>query len=310
MPHWFRFGIQTSKAPSGEEWAAKARKIEDLGFSTLFVPDHFSDQFAPLPALATAAAATKTLRLGTLVLDNDYRHPLVLAKEFATLDVLSGGRVEVGLGAGWMVSDYEQSGIAYESPGVRISRLKEALEVMKGLFAGDSFSFSGRYYNIANHEGTPKPIQKPHPPFVIGGGGRSVLTLAAQEADIISVNFLLAEGVVNPAVAATGSATATAERIGWIREAAGDRFDDIELNATVFVNVVTDDRLGTAERVAPGFGLTPEDVLGSPHVAIGSVEQIAEDLQRRREEYGFSYIVFSGDVFDMMAPVVKRLAGT
>lgn len=310
MPHKFRFGIQTSQAPSREEWVAKARKIEDLGYSTLFLPDHFNEQFAPLPALTAAAEATKTLRVGTLVLDNDYRHPLVLAKELATLDVLSAGRVEVGLGAGWMVSDYEQSGILYESPGVRIGRLKEALQIIKGLFAEGSFSFSGRYYNIANHDGTPKPVQKPHPPFLVGGGGRRVLALAAQEADIIGVNFSLAEGVVNPMVAATGSAAATAEKIGWVREAAGDKFDALELNTTVFVSVVTDDRRGIAERVAPGFGLTPEDVLSSPHVLIGTVEQLVEDLQRRREEYGFSYVVFSGDVFDMMAPVVERLAGT
>ena len=310
MQRKFRFGLQTSGASSKKDWAAKARRIEGLGYSTLFVPDHFNDQLAPVPALMAAADATSTLRIGTLVLDNDYRHPLVLAKEFATLDVLSGGRVEIGLGAGWMLSDYEQSGMPYESPGVRISRLKEALKLIKGLFADGSFSFSGQHYNITNHDGTPKPVQKPHPPFLIGGGGKRVLTLAAREADIIGVNFSLAEGMVNPAVAATGSATATREKIGWIREAAGQRLDQIELSVTVFVCLVTDDRQAMAERVAPGFGLTTEDVVGSPHVLIGTVEQIVDDLQQRRDEYGFSYVVFSGDVFDSMAPVVDRLAGT
>jgi len=310
MPHKFRFGIQTSRAPSREEWVDKVRRIEELGFSSLFIPDHFNNQFAPIPALMAAADATSSLRLGTLVLDNDFRHPLVLAKELATLDVLSGGRVEAGLGAGWMVSDYEQSGMVYERPGVRISRLEEAVKIMKGLFAEGPFTFSGKHYRVTGHEGTPKPVQKPHPPFLIGGGGKRVLTLAAREADIVGVNFSLAEGVVNPAVAVTGSAAATAEKIGWIREAAGKRLDDLELNVTVFFSTITDDRKAMAERIAPGFGLSPEDVLLSPHVLIGTVEQIVDDLQRHREEYGFSYIVFSGDVFEAMAPVVKRLAGT
>ena len=310
MAGTFRFGIQTSKAGSGEEWAQKARRIEELGFSSLFVPDHFGDQFAPLIALAAAASTTSALRLGTLVLDNDFRHPLVLAKELATLDVLSGGRVEAGIGAGWMHTDYEASGIMFDAPGVRISKLAETVAILKGLFSDGPCSFSGRYYAITNHEGTPKPVQRPHPPFLIGGGGKRVLSFAAREADIVGVNFVLAEGRVSPAVAVTGSAAATKEKIGWIREAAGARLGDIELNVTVFVSVVTDDRPGMAERVAPGFGLTPDDVLDSPHVLIGTVDQIVEDLQRRREEYGFSYVVFSGDVFEQMAPVVKRLAGT
>src|SRR3990172_363620 len=246
MPHKFRFGIQTSRAPSREEWVDKVRRIEELGFSSLFIPDHFNNQFAPIPALMAAADATSSLRVGTLVLDNDFRHPLVLAKELATLDVLSGGRVEAGLGAGWMVSDYEQSGMPFERPGVRISRLEEAVKIMKGLFAEGPFTFSGKHYRVTNHEGTPKPVQKPHPPFLIGGGGRRVLTLAAKEADIVGVNFSLAEGVVNPAVAVTRSAAATAEENAWIREAAGDRLDELELNVTVFFSAVTDDRRAMA----------------------------------------------------------------
>lgn len=256
-----------------------------------------------------AADATESLRVGTLVLDNDYRHPLVLAKELATLDVLSGGRLEIGIGAGWMLTDYEQSGIAYESPGVRISRLTEGLQIIKGLFADGPFSFSGRHYNIVGHDGLPKPVQKPHPPILVGGGGRRVLSVAAREADIVGVNFALTEGVVNPAVAATGTAAATAQKISWVREAAGERFDDLELNVTVFVCLVTDDRQGMAEQLAPGFGLAPEDALACPHVLVGTVEQIVNDLERRREEYGFSYIVVSGDAVEPMAPVVARLAG-
>ena len=309
MPRKFRFGIQTSRAPTGEAWTDKARKIEDLGFSTLFMPDHFEDQFAPMPALMAVAGATTSLRVGTLVFDNDYRHPLVLAKELATLDVLSGGRLEVGIGAGWMRSDYDQSGIAHDPPGVRIDRLRESLTILKGLFADEPFSFSGRHYHVQNHNGTPKPAQRPHPPILIGGGGKRVLRLAAREADIVGVNFSLAEGVVNPTVAQTGSAAATAEKIGWIREGAGPRFEELELNVTVFVTAVTEDRAAFAERIAGGFALTPAEVLESPHVLVGSVDQIVDDLQRRREEFGFSYVVFSGDLYEQTAPIVKRLAG-
>jgi probable F420-dependent oxidoreductase len=306
----FRFGIQTSRAASAEEWAAKARRIEELGFSTLFMPDHFGDQLAPVPALMAAADATSALRIGALVLDNDFRHPVVLAKELATLDVLSGGRLEAGIGAGWMVSDYDQSGISYDTPGVRIERLKETLRIVKGLFASEPFAFAGKHYQISNHRGTPKPLQRPRPPVLVGGGGRRVLRLAAREADIVGVNFVLAEGVVNPAVATTGSAAATAEKLSWIRDAAGARYEELELNVTVFVSAITDERETAAERIAPGFGLTPAEVLASPHVVVGTVDQIVDDLQQRRGEYGFSYIVFSGDVYEAMAPVVKRLAGS
>jgi probable F420-dependent oxidoreductase len=307
----FRFGIQTARARSAQDWAEKARKIEDLGFSTLFMPDHFGDQFAPMPALMAAANATKTLRVGGLVLDVDYRHPVVLAKELATMDVLCDGRVEFGFGAGWMLTDYEQAGMTYDRPGVRISRMTEALRIVKALWAAEGpVSFQGKHYTITNAVGFPKPVQQPHPPVLIGGGGKRVLSIAAREADIVGVNFALPEGAVNASALVTGSAAATREKIGWIREAAGDRMADIELNVTVFAAIVTDDREAMAARVAPGFGVTPEEALEGPHALIGSVDQIVEDLQRRREEYGFSYIAFSGDVFDSVAPIVRKLAGT
>jgi probable F420-dependent oxidoreductase len=306
----FRFGVQTSRAQSGEAWREKARKIEDLGYSTLFVPDHFDDQFAPTPALMAAAEATSTLRIGGMVFDNDYRHPLLFAKEAATMDVLSGGRYELGIGAGWMETDYAAAGLPYDRPGVRIERLRESLAIIKGLFGEEPFSFSGKHYAIAEHKGTPKPVQKPHPPILVGGGGKRVLSLAAREADIVGVNFNLAPGRVNREVMNTGDATSTAEKIRWVREAAGARFGEIELNVTVFVSMVTDDQSGMVERMAPGFGMPAADVLASPHVVIGSAGQIVETLQQRREEYGFSYIVFSGDGFEALAPVVKQLAGT
>ena len=310
MARKFRFGIQISNAGSAKEWAEKAKQMEDLGYSTLFIPDHFGDQLAPIPAMMAAADATSTLRIGTLVLDNDYRHPLVLAKDLATIDVLSGGRLEVGLGAGWMKTDYAASGMPYDKPGVRIERFKEGLLIIKGLFHDGPFSFSGKHYTISDHEGTPKPVQKPHPPILVGGGGKKVLSIAAQEADIIGFNFSLAEGEVNPTVAATGTAEETQKRIGFVRDAAGDRLDQLEMNVMVFINLITEDAAGMAERVSGGFGMSADEVMRSPHALIGSTEQIEDTIIRRRAEFGFTYVTFSSDVVEAMAPVVKRLAGT
>lgn len=305
----FRFGVQTSRARSRDEWVEKARKVESLGYSTLLVPDHFDDQLAPMPAMMAAAGATTTLRIGSLVLDNDYKHPLIHAKEAATLDVLSGGRLELGLGAGWMRTDYDAAGMTYDRPGVRISRFKEGLTIIKGLLGDGPVNFSGTYYTITNHEGTPQPVQKPLP-ILVGGGGKRVLSIAAREANIVGINFNLEQGAVNRTTMQTGGAGSTDEKIGWIRAAAGPRFDELELNVTVFVAVVTDDQAGMAERVAPGFGMSPAEVLDSPHALLGSIDQIVETLQARRERYGISYIAFAGDGFERLAPVVARLAGT
>ncbi|MBI5283614.1 MAG: LLM class flavin-dependent oxidoreductase, partial [Chloroflexi bacterium] len=184
--------------------------------------------------------------------------------------------------------------MTYDAPGVRISRLQEGLAVMKGLFSDEALAFEGKHYNV-HMNGLPKPVQRPHPPILIGGGAKRVLQYAAREADIVGVNFVLAEGVVNREVMTTGSAAATAEKVGWIREAAGPRFAGIELNVTVFAAIMTDDRAGMAERLAPRFGVTPAELPDAPHVLLGNAGQIAEDLQRRREKFGFSYIVISGD---------------
>jgi len=309
MPHKFRFGVQNARGSSRETWAEKARKIEDLGYSSLFIPDHFDDQLAPLPAMMAAAGATTTLRVGSLVFDNDYKHPVVLAKEAATLDLLSGGRLEFGIGAGWMESDYEGAGMPYDAPGVRISRLKEALVVYKGLLSGERVDFDGEHYQV-HMQGTPKPVQQPHPPILIGGGGKRVLRMAAREADIVGVNFQLTEGRVNSAVMATGTPEATLEKIAWIRDAAGERFDEIELNVTVFAAIVTDKPESLAGRIAPQFGTTPDGLADAPHVLLGPAELIVEHLQRRREKFGFSYVVIAGESFEAFAPVVRKLAGT
>jgi probable F420-dependent oxidoreductase len=306
----FRFAVQEHRAPSARAWQEKARLVESLGYSALYLPDHFTDQLGPVAALMAAADATTTLRVGSLVFDNDYRHPVVLAKEAATLDLLSDGRFDLGLGAGWMVSDYEQAGIPFDSAGIRISRMEEALQVIKGLFTGSSFSFSGQHYQVKDIEGSPLPVQKPHPPIVLGGGGQRMLRLAAREADIVNVNFDLREGRVSRKLVQTGLAQATDEKLRWIREAAGDRLEEIELSVTIFLANITNDRDSVATAMAVGFGSQPADVLEMPHFLIGTVDELIDSLQRRRDRYGISYVIVPGDVAEQFSAVVSQLAGT
>ena len=306
----FRFSAQEHRAQSAKQWKERARALESMGYSTLYLPDHFGDQVGPIAGLMAAADATTTLRIGSLVFDNDYRHPVVLAKEAASLDLLSDGRFDFGIGAGWMMSDYEQSGIPYDSPGTRIERMAEALTIFKRFFAGGEFSFEGKHYTIKGLEGAPAPVQKPHPPIVIGGGGRKMLELAAREADTVNVNFDLREGKPGRRLAQTGLASVTDEKLGWIREAAGERMEQIELGVWTFMANVTDDRDGVAEMLAPAMGFGPADVLEVPHFMLGTADQIAEDIIARRERYGISHFVVPGDAADSLAPVVKRLAGT
>ena len=307
--HPFRFGVEEHRAPTAKAWRERARLLESLGYSTLYLPDHFGDQLGPIAGLMAAADATSKLRIGSLVFDNDYRHPVVLAKEAATLDLLSDGRFDFGIGAGWMISDYEQSGIPYDSPGTRIERMAEAVTIFKKFFAGGEFSFEGKHYKIKELVGTPLPVQKPHPPFVIGGGGRKMLELAAREADTINVNFDLREGRPGRDTAQTGLAAVTDEKLRWIREAAGDRFEEIELGVWTLTASVTDDRDVVAQAFAPRSGIEPGDLLEVPHFMIGTIDQIVEDLERRRERYGISHVVVPGDAADDLAPVVERLSG-
>jgi probable F420-dependent oxidoreductase len=309
-PRRFRFGVQLSSAPTGEEWARLARKAEDLGYSTLFLPDHFGDQLAPVPALMAAADATTDLRVGCLVFDNDYKHPVVLAKEAATIDVLSGGRLELGVGAGWMNSDYEQSGIEHDRAGIRIDRMVEGIAVMKGLFDEGPCTFNGEHYRITDLDGLPKPAQRPWPPLLIGGGGKRVLTVAAREADIVGINPSIVSGDVDAETARNAAADATDQKLAWVRDAAGSRYADLELNMLIFACTVTDDRQGTADTMAPFFSVTPDEMLEAPHAWIGSVDQIVDDLQARRERWDVSYLVVQGEpAMDAAAPVVAALAG-
>ncbi len=306
----FRFGIQLHNATSAADWAEQARKAEDLGYDTLFMPDHFGEQLAPVPALQAAADATTTLKVGALVFDNDYKHPVVLAKEMATLDVLSGGRLEFGIGAGWMRSDYDQSGIPMDAPGVRVSRMEEGIAVLKGCFADGPFSFSGDHYQITELDSMPKPVQRPGPPFLIGGGAKRVLSIAAREADIVGINPSIHSGQVDQAAAQNGAAEETDKKIAWVKEAAGDRYADLELNMLQFAGIVTDDRQGTAEMMAPLFGLDASELETYPHACIGTVEEICESLQYRRERWDVSYFVFQDGTMDALAPVVAALRDT
>ena len=310
-PRPFRFGVQAEGTGNRQEWVDLARRVEAAGYSTLTMPDHFTGQLAPVPALQCAADATSTLRLGALVYDNDYKHPVVLAKELATMDVLSDGRVEIGLGAGWMISDYEQSGIPYDPPGVRVSRFIEGLHVIKGALGSEAFSFEGEYYTITDYDGAPKPVQTP-PPVLIGGGGKRVLTFAAQEADIVGINATLTSGAVDSSTFDSMTADAVESKVSIVRAAAADagRSDDIEMNLRAFMVFVTDDVPQALDTLSEFTGAPTEVIAASPFALVGPVDKIVDELQERRETWGFSYIIVGQNDVDAFAPVVAQLSGT
>lgn len=305
----FRFGVQTAGASSAREWLDLARRAEDAGYAVLSLPDHLGEQLAPLPALTAAATATERLRLGTWVLANDFRHPVMLAKEAATLDLLSDGRLELGVGAGWMETDYATSGIPHDSARVRIERLAETVRLLRGLWDREPFDFAGRHYRVSALDGQPKPLQRPGPPLAIGGGGRRILELAGREADIVGLGMRLSAGRIDPAGGRTITADATDRKVDWVRAAAATGARDPELNARVF-NV----RIGpAAEREAATLGapigLEPDELLASPHALIGSPEHAAEQLHAARERWGISYFTVSRDALEPLAPLVGRLSG-
>lgn len=305
----FRFTVQASKCRSVEEVRELARKAEDLGYFALTVADHFDGQVGPLTSLAAAAQVTSTLRLGTLVLSNDYRHPVVLAKEIASLDQLSGGRIIFGLGAGWATDDYEHAGLVLDRPGLRIERLTEALDVFDGLFSGRPMRHEGTHYRVVGLEGAPEPVQRPRPTLLLGGGGKRMLSLAGRRADIVAVNVNLAGGKIDASVGPDATAARTDEKIAWIRAAADGRATAPVLQVRIHVAAVTDDREGLAELLAGGLGLSPAEALQSPFQIAGTVEQIVEELEARRERWGFSDIGLSASAVEELAPVVERLAG-
>jgi probable F420-dependent oxidoreductase len=306
----FRFGVNVRDAASRAEWVDKARKVEDLGYSALTVPDHLAAILAPIPAVVSAAEATKRLRVGTNVLNNDLRHPVLVAREAATVDLLTDGRFELGLGAGHMESEYDQAGMRFDPGGTRVERLAEALTIIKGLLGGEQVTFAGRHYRVSGHTIHPLPVQRPRPPILIGGNGRRILTLAAKEADMVGLTGItFRAGGTEPDLSAWKTA-AVDERVRLVREAAGDRYDRLELSALVQRVVVTDNPRQAAEELASRWTqLSVEEILQSPYALIGTVDHLVEELSRRRDRWGISYYVIFEPYMDAFAPVVARLAG-
>jgi probable F420-dependent oxidoreductase len=317
-PRPFRFIAPMPRLQgSPTAWLDSIRRIEDLGFSTVSVSDHLTAGWAmdPLTALTAAAQVTSRIRLLTLVLGNDFRHPVPLHKAFATLDVLSGGRVEIGLGAGWMESDYTSTGLPFDPAAVRLARLGESVAVLDGLFGQKPLNFSGAHYTIRDLDGLPKPVQQPRPPVMLGGGGRLALELAGRIADIVGVHARL-RGDTPFADAATDlRAENVAKKVDWVRAAwwrAGRPANGPELQFSIYLVDVTDSR-SSATQSASSFARSLAADVGaladSPAVLVGSVEACVERLLELRERYGFSYFNLGGDV-DMVAPLVARLAGS
>ena len=301
----------------GRELAERARRAESMGYSGLILPDHLVEQLAPIPTLAIVAASTERLRILPFVLNNDLRHPAVLAQDLASLDVLSGGRLEIGIGGGWNAPEYRAIGLPFDPVGVRVARLTESIAVLKGCFADGPFSFAGEHYTITDHDGYPKPVQRPHPPLFIGGGGRRTLSLAAREADTIGLAPRLTwRGGEPRGDPRSITFVATEEKIGWVREAAGERFASLELNVYPSMSgiVVTDHARAEAAKVADrlrartGVEITEDEVLGSPHVYIGSIDGLTAKFAELRERLGISSIL-TGDI-DELAGVVERLVDT
>ena len=300
-----------------DRWRSEVRRIEDLGFSTVSVGDHLSQGWVlePITAMTIAAEATTSLRVLSLALANDYRHPVLVHKALATLDVFSGGRVEVGIGAGWMATDYSAAGIPMEPPSRRIERLEESLAVLTGLFAPGAFSYTGEHYRVEGLDGLPKPVQHPRPPLLVGGGGRRILSLAARVADIVGVHCRLPSGVLDADSVADLAVDRVAQKVRWVREAAilaGRSPDDIELQFSVYHCQVSRPRRPPAPNTSNFAALiaaAPDVLTDSPAVLVGDVARCVDLLQERRERFGFSYVNLGADL-ESVSPLVARLVGT
>ena len=301
----FRFAVTATRAGSAAEWAAKAREIEELGYEVLLVTDHLSPQLAPMPALMAAATATSRLRVGSFVFANDYRNPVMLAKEAATVDLLSGGRLEFGLGAGWSTPDYEMLGIAYDPPGVRVARMTEALRLIKRCWAEEAVDHSGAHYTVRGARVLPKPVQRPGPPVMIGGGGPVMLRLAAREADIVA----LAPQVDHEGKPLIADLTlgASARKVEALRRSAGERFERFELNVIVFDAGVSDDPSSALEALATRLKSAATSVIESPYFLFGSLMKLRSQLLERRERLGITYYAVPERVMADFAPLAREL---
>ena len=305
--HPFRFGVTASHARSGEAWTALAQRAEELGYSSLLVPDHLTAQLSPISAIATAAAVTTRLRVGGFVFANDFRHPLILAREAATLDLLSNGRLELGIGAGWRTGDYRQLGMTYDPPGRRIDRLVEATGIIKRLLAGETVNHDTPQFQLADARVLPRPIQRPHPPIIMGGGGPRMLRLAAREADI--VGFIPQFNPRGRPILTDVTEAALDRKVALVREAAGEHFERLELN--LFIGDAG--MVGRGASV-PGSMLTAvkwaaTGMIGSPYVLYGTLGQLRETVERRRDRTGISYYVIRQGSMDAMAPLVDAVVG-
>jgi probable F420-dependent oxidoreductase len=310
----FRFLADARAIASLDELRETVRRAEAIGIDTLVIPDHLIPQLAPTPAMAAIAALSDRLRVSAFVLNNDLRHPAVLAQDLASLDVLSGGRLDVAIGAGWNRAEYEAIGMPFDPTSVRQARLAEAVTVLKGCFANGPFSFAGEHYTITDFDAHPKPLQRPHPPFLIGGGGRPTLDLAAREADIVGfAPRILPGGAPDPT---SITFEGTREKVDWVRKTAGDRFDDLVLNVYPSMTgiSITDRPLAEAQGVAErltarsGVPIGAEELLDSPHIFIGTEDDLVAKFRRLRSELGISSIMV-GAVGELDS-VVERLAGT
>jgi probable F420-dependent oxidoreductase len=296
-PRPFRFGVVAAQARSGAEWIASAQRAEALGYATFVIPDTLGQTLAPLPALAAAAAATRSIRLGTYVLANDFRNPVLVAREAAAVDFLSGGRFELGLGAGRpsAADDCRKLGLPFDSGGQRIARLAEALSIIKALLSGQRASATGPHYAVADADIFPRPVQQPRPPILVAGSGQRLLALAAREADIVALG-----------VGPDATESVVAEKIGWLCQAAGDRFEQLELNLNL---LAVGDRAPAWMAARPGFDIAQLARSGALGVLMGTPDQMRDQLLERREALGISYITVSDELKEALAPVVERLAG-
>ncbi len=307
----FRFALQLHGPIPGRTWLDSAKMAEDLGFDSLLMPDHFTEELAPVPALAAAASVTTTLKVGALVMGNDYRHPAMVAKEMATLDVISGGRVELGIGAGWMKVDYDRLGFSYDPPAMRIDRLQESLDIIRKCWDSEPFSASGVHYKIAEYDGFPKPNSAGGPKIMIGGGGPRMLGLAARNADIVAVTANLRAGVIGPDATQDSMPAAYDKKLQRVRQAAGPRLDQIELSSLTMHTSITDDRETELAGVAELFGVPVHEIDASPAMLIGSVDQLVDQLIERRKRWGFNYIAIqTAEAAEAFSEVVHRLNGT
>ena len=323
----FRFGLQSYAADTPDDWRDQARRAEALGFSTFSVADHVIgpgpaltatnhpiQNVAAIPAMAVAIEATSTINVGARVFCTDYRQPVMFAKELATLDFFSGGRLEIGLGAGWLQGEYEAMGVPWDRAGVRLDRMEETLGLIRAHLGDEQVDVAGEYVNATGFEGVPKPA-KGMPPIMIGGGAKRVLGIAGREADIVSLNFNNSSGKIGPDGVGSSTAELTARKIEWIRDGASARadgrgFDDIEIEIGAYFTVVTDERDATLAKMAPMFALEPAAFAEHPHALIGSVDSICDQLHERRERYGITYVTFGASAVESVGPIVERLAGT